>query len=95
MDLAGLLDENIVQNVVGDAVVASLHDGGIGKGLVVGHVKALILEVEAVAHPAAVQPLVGELLLQILKDLVVLLFIEVLRSGLGVVVAELDGDAVG
>ena len=61
----------------------------------VGHVKALILEVEAVAHPAAVQPLVGELLLQILKDLVVFLLIEVLRSGLGVVVAELDGDAVG
>ena len=95
VDLAVLLDEDIVQNVVGDAVVASLHDGGIGKGLVVGHVQALILEVEAVAHPAAVQPLVGELLLQILKDLVVLLFIEVLRSGLGVVVAELDGDAVG
>ena len=36
VDLAVLLDEDIVQNVVGDAVVASLHDGGIGKGLVVG-----------------------------------------------------------
>jgi len=93
--LAVLLDEDVVQNVVGHAVVALLHDGGVGQRLVVRHVQALVLKVEAVAHPAAVQPLVGEQPLQILQNAVVVLLVQVLRRGLRVVVAKLDGDAVG
>ena len=95
MDVAVLLDEDVVEDVVGDAVFVRLHDGGVGQRLVVGHVEALVLEVEAVAHTAAVQPLVGEQAAQILEDFVVFLLIQVLRRGGGVVVAELDGDAVG
>ncbi len=95
VDLAVLLDEDVVENVVGDAVLALFRDGGVGKGLVVGHVQTLIEEVEAVAHTAAVQAHVGKVLLQVPEDGVVFLLVEVFRGGLGVVVAELDGDAVG
>ena len=61
----------------------------------IGHVQVLILEVEAVAHAAAVQPLVGKQALEILQYPVVVLLIQVLRRRLGVVVPELDRDAVG
>ena len=61
----------------------------------VGHVQTLIEEVEAVAHTAAVQAHVGKVLLQVPEDGVVFLLVEVFRGSLGVVVAELDGDAVG
>ena len=61
----------------------------------VRHVQSLVLEVEAVAHPAAVQSLVGEQPLQIPQDLVVVLLVQVLRRRLRVVVAELNGDVVG
>ena len=95
VDVAVLLDEDVVQNVVGHAVLAGLHNGGVGQGLVVRHVQALVYKVEAVAHAAAVQTLVGEQALQVLQDLVVVLLIQVLRRGLRVVIAELDGDVVG
>ena len=95
VDLAVLLDENVVQNVIGHAVVPGFHNGGIGQGLVIGHVQALILEVEAVAHAAAVQPPIGEQPLQVPQNGVMVLVIQVLRRGLGIVVPELDGDAVG
>ena len=95
VDLAVLLDENVVQNVIGHAVVPGFLNGGIGQGLVIGHVQALILEVEAVAHAAAVQPPIGEQPLQVLQNGVMVLVIQVLRRGLGIVVPELDGDAVG
>ena len=95
MYLAVLLDEDVVQNVVGHAVRSLFLDGGVGQRLVVRHVQALVFEVEAVAHPAAVQPLVGEQALQVLQYLVVFLFVQVLRCRLGVVVPELDGDTVG
>ena len=94
VDLAVLLDEDVVQNVIGHAVVPGLHNGGIGQGLVIGHVQALILKVEAVAHPAAVQPPIGKQPLQVPQDGVMVLVIQILRRGLGIVVPELDGDAV-
>ena len=94
MQVAVLLDENVVENVVGHAVLAGLHDGGIGQGLMVGHVQALVLEMEAVAHPAAVESLIGKLLFEVLQNFVVLLLIEVLGRSLGVVVTELDGNVV-
>ena len=49
---------------------------------------------EAVAHPAAVESLIGELLFEVLQNFVVLLLIEVLGRSLGVVVTELDGNIV-
>ena len=94
VQVAVLLDENVVENIVGHAVLAGLHDGGIGQGLMVGHVQALVLEMEAVAHPAAIESLIGELLFEVLQNFVVLLLIEVLGRGLGVVVTELDGNIV-
>ena len=50
---------------------------------------------EAVAHAAAVEPLVGEHPPQIRENSVVLLIVEVLGRGRGVVIAELDGDPIG
>ena len=95
MYLAVLFDEDVVQNVVGHAVRSLFLDGGVGQRLVVRHVQALVFEVEAVAHPAAVQPLVGEQALQVLQYLVVFLFVQVLRCRLGIIIPELDGDTVG
>ena len=94
MDLAGLLNEDIIEDIVGHAVVTRLHDGGIGQRLMVGHVQALVVEVVAVAHAAAVEALVGEALFKVCQNLVALLLIEVLGRRLGVVVAELHGDVV-
>ena len=59
----------------------------------VGQLHSLVVEMEAAAHPAAVQPRVPGHLLQILEDLVALLLIEVLRGGGGVVEPELNGGA--
>ena len=95
VDLAVLLDEDVVQNIVGHAVFVRFRDGGIGQRFMIGHVQPLILEMEAVAHTAAVQPLIGKQPLQILQNGVMVLLIQILRCGLGIVVAELDGDAVG
>ena len=50
---------------------------------------------EAVAHAAAVQPLIGKQAAQVMQDLVMLLVVQVLRRGLGIVIPELDRDAVG
>ena len=61
----------------------------------IGHMQTLILKVEAVAHTAAVQTAIGEQALQILQDGIVLLLVQVLRRGLRIVIAELDGDIVG
>ena len=89
MDLAGLLDEDVIENIIGNAVGGiGLHDGGVGQGLVIGQLHALIIEVEAAAHPAAVQTGVFRDLLQIVQDLVRL--VEVFGSGGSVVKAELD-----
>ena len=52
---------------------------------------ALIVEVEAATHPAAVKPRVLGHPLEIAEDLVVLLIIQVLLSGGGVVEAKLNG----
>ena len=41
VDLAVLLDEDIIEDIVGDAVGRiGLHDGGIGQGLVIGQLHA-------------------------------------------------------
>ena len=89
MDLAGLLDEDVIENIIGNAVGGiGLHDGGVGQGLVIGQLHALVVEVEAAAHPAAVQTGVFRDLLQIVQDLVRL--VEVFGSGGSVVKAELD-----
>ena len=89
MDLAGLLDEDVIENIIGNAVSGiGLHDGGVGQGLVIGQLHALVVEVEAAAHPAAVQTGVFRDLLQIVQDLVRL--VEVFGSGGSVVKAELD-----
>ena len=95
VDVAVLLDENVVEYVVGHAVRPGLRDSGIGQGLVVGHVQALVGEVETVSHTAAVQPHVGEVFFQIPQNGVLLLLVEVFRGGFGVVVPELDGDIIG
>ena len=52
---------------------------------------ALIVEVEAATHTAAVKPRVLGHPLEIAEDLVVLLIIQVLLSGGGVVEAKLNG----
>ena len=95
VDVTVLLNEDIVEDVVGDAAAIRLHDGGVRQGLMVGHVQTLVLEVEAVTHTAAVETAVGEQPLEILQDWVVVLLVQVLGGGLGIVVAELDGDTVG
>ena len=88
MDLAGLLDEDVIENIIGNAVSGiGLHDGGVGQGLVIGQLHALVVEVEAAAHPAAVQTGVFRDLLQIVQDLVRL--VEVFGSGGSVVKALL------
>ena len=92
VNLAGLLDEDVIENIIGNAVSGiGLHDGGVGQGLVIGQLHALVVEVEAAAHPAAVQTGVFRDLLQIVQDLVRL--VEVFRGGGGVVEAELDAGA--
>ena len=60
----------------------------------VGHVQTLVVKVIAVAHPAAVEPLVGEMLFEVCQDPVALFLVEVFGRGLGIVVAELHGDIV-
>ena len=94
MDVAVLLDEDVVEDVVGDAAHrVRLHDGGVRQRLVVCQLHSLVVEMEAAAHPAAVQSRVPGHLLQILEDFVPLLLIEVLRCGGGVVEPELNGGA--
>ena len=94
MDVTVLLDEDIVEDIIGHAVFVRLYDGRVGQGLVVGHVQALVVKVVAVAHPAAVKSLVGKALFEIGKDAVALFLIEILGRGLSVVVAELHGNVV-
>ena len=94
VDVAVLLDEDVVEDVVGDAAHrVRLHDGGVRQRLVVCQLHSLVVEMEAAAHPAAVQSRVPGHLLQILEDFVPLLLIEVLRCGGGVVEPELNGGA--
>mgnify|MGYP007098960249 FL=1 len=77
MDVAVLLDEDVVEDVVGDAAhQVRLHDGGVRQRLVVCQLHSLVVEMEAAAHPAAVQPRVPGHLLQILEDFVPLLLVE-------------------
>lgn len=95
VDLAGLLDNDVVQDVVGLTVFIGLLDGGVGQSLVVGQLHALIVKVIAAAHPAAVHTGVVEYFLQIVEDLVGLFLVQVFGGGVGVVEAELDGDAIG
>ena len=57
----------------------------------VGQLHALVVKVEAAAHPTAVQAGVPGHLLQIVEDLVPVLVIEVLGSGGSIVEPELDG----
>ena len=92
VDVAVLLDEDVVEDVVGDAAHrVRLHDGGVRQRLVVCQLHSLVVEMEAAAHPAAVQSRVPGHLLQILEDFVPLLLVEVLRCGGGVVEPELNG----
>lgn len=95
MDLAGLLDDNIIQDTVGLAVLVLLQNGGVGQGLMIGQFHAVIVEVIAAAHPAAVHTRVVEQILQVVEDLVRFFLVQVFGGGVGVVKAELDRDAVG
>ena len=88
VQLAGLLDEDVVQNVIGGAV-HFLHNGAVGQGLVVGDVQILVHKVEAAAHPAAVQTHVIGDLVQVGQDLVMLFVVQVLGGGVGIVKPEL------
>ena len=92
MDLAGLLDEDVIENIIGNAVSGiGLHDGGVGQGLVIGQLHALVVEVEAAAHPAAIQPGIIGNFLQIMENFIRL--VEIFRRGCRVIKAELDAGA--
>ena len=94
MQLAVLLDENIVEDIVGHAVFIRLHDGGVRKRLVIGHVHAFVRKVEAVSHAAAVKSHVLKLRPEILKNFVVFFLVQIFRRRFRVVIAELNGNAV-
>ena len=54
MDVAVLLDEDIIEDVVSDTVHGiGLHDSGAGQRLVVGRIHVVVVELGAAAHLAA------------------------------------------
>ena len=92
MDVTVLLDEDVIEDVIGDSADrVLLYNGGIGQGLVVGQLHALVVKVEAAAHPAAVQAGVAGNALEVLKNFVPGLLVEVFRRRGSVVEAELNG----
>ena len=95
MDLAGLLDNDVVQDAIGLAVFVCFLNGGVGQSLMIGQFHAVIIEVITAAHTAAIHTSVVEQILQVVEDLVGLFLIQVFGGGVGVVEAELDRDAIG
>ncbi len=91
MDVAVLFDEDVVQDVVGDAGCGvGFDDCGVGQRFVVREFHAFVVEMEAAAHPAAVEARVAGDVFEVVEDFVVFFVVEVFRCRGGVVVAELD-----
>lgn len=91
MDVPGLFDEDIVEDVV-FFVIPSIpfDDRAVRQGLMIGQFHAFVVEMEATTHAAAIKTgIIGDFL-QVVKDMVVTFFIEIVRRRFRIVETELD-----
>lgn len=91
MDVPGLFDEDIVEDVV-FFVIPSIpfDDRAVRQGLMIGQFHAFVVEMEATTHAAAIKTgIIGDFL-QVVKDMVVTFFIEIVRRRFHIVETELD-----
>ena len=68
MKLAGLLDEDIIEDIIRDAVLIRLHDGGVGKRLVIADDVVPVDKLIIAADAAALHDRRGQDAAQIGKD---------------------------
>ena len=91
---AGLLYEHIVKHIIFLSVLAKFGNGGVGEGLVVGDMVSLVVILIVAADAAAPHFLELAKSFQIAHNGIVALVVEVFKGGLGIVGAELDGNAL-
>ena len=76
MDGPGLLDENIIEDIVLIIVpFIPFDDRTVRQGLMIGQFHAFVIEMETAAHTAAVEARIIGDFLQVMKDMVMAFFI--------------------
>ncbi len=91
MDGPSLFDEDIVKDIVFFVIPSvPFDDRAIGQRLMIGQLHAFVVEMEATTHAAAIKACIIGDFLQVVKDVVVTFFIEIVRRRFRIVKAELD-----
>ena len=92
--VAVLLDYDIVEDIIGHAVISGLNDGGVGQRLMIADDVLPIKKLIVAADAAALQERGGQDTPQVGKDPVAGFVIEVFRCGLRIISPKLNGYVV-